>query len=151
MQSPAHKPLIAPHRGASYAGPYKTPREMAGASVGKHTHMSEIDVALENIDVLVKTFQRNESRYKSAHYSEAEARKDFIDKFWIALGWDVNHDQQTNPYEQEVRVEPAVAAGGGHRRADYAFYLAPIFTMSGFSSKPRNPSSRSKRRRTTFN
>jgi hypothetical protein len=31
--------------------------------------------------------------------------KDFIDKFWIALGWDVNHDTQTNPYEQDVKVE----------------------------------------------
>ena len=33
----------------------------------------------------------------SAGYSEAEARQDFIDDFFIALGWDVSHKQQTNP------------------------------------------------------
>jgi len=30
---------------------------------------------------------------------------DFVDKFFVALGWDVNHNIQTNPYEQEVHVE----------------------------------------------
>jgi len=101
--------------------------------------MSELDAALEAIDILVKTFQRNESRYKSAKYSEAEARKDFIDKFWIALGWDVNHDQQTNPYEQEVKVERGVATGGGQRRADYAFYLAPNFHDVRFFVEAKKP------------
>jgi type I restriction-modification system DNA methylase subunit len=102
--------------------------------------MSEMDLALERIGVLVKDFQRNESHYKSAKYSEAEARKDFIDKFWIALGWDVNHDQQTNPYEQEVKVERSVAAGGSQRRADYAFYLGPNFHDVRFFVEAKKPS-----------
>jgi adenine-specific DNA-methyltransferase len=102
--------------------------------------MSEIDLALERIGGLVKAFQRNESHYKSAKYSEAEARKDFIDKFWIALGWDVNHDQQTNPYEQEVKVERGVATGGSQRRADYAFYLAPNFHDVRFFVEAKKPS-----------
>ena len=55
-------------------------------------------------------------------YSEAQARMDFIDKFWIALGWDVNHDNQTNPYEQEVKVERGEAVKGRRQRADYAFF-----------------------------
>jgi len=101
--------------------------------------MSEIDIASERIAVLVKAFQRNESRYKSAKYSEVEARKDFIDKFWIALGWDVNHDQQTNPYEQEVKVERGVAMGGSQRRADYAFYLAPNFHDVRFFVEAKKP------------
>ena len=89
--------------------------------------MSEFDVAFEKVSRLIDDFRSNERHYKSAKYSEAQARKDFIDKFWIALGWDVNHDQQTNPYEQEVKVEKGVATGGGQRRADYALYLAPNF------------------------
>ena len=36
------------------------------------------------------------------------------------------HDVQTNPYEQEVKVERGLSAAG-QRRADYAFYLAPNF------------------------
>jgi hypothetical protein len=49
-------------------------------------------------------------------------RKDFIDKFFVTLGGDVNHDEQTSPYEQEVKAELPVSAGG-QRRADYAFPL----------------------------
>ena len=70
--------------------------------------MSEMDSALERVAVLVEAFQRNEAAYTSPMYSEAEARKDFIVKFWIALGWDVNHYEQTNPYEQEVKLKWAV-------------------------------------------
>lgn len=101
--------------------------------------MSKFDIALKEISILVKAFQRNESHYKSAKYSEAQARKDFIDKFWIALGWDVNHDQQTNPYEQEVKVERGVATGGNQRRADYAFYLAPNFHDVRFFVEAKKP------------
>jgi len=63
------------------------------------------DEAFQRVQQLAHTFHANEKRYLSPDYQEAEARKDFIDKFWIALGWDVNHDAQTNPYEQEVEME----------------------------------------------
>lgn len=82
--------------------------------------------AFKGVETLVSTFMKNEGRYLSPSYQEAEVRKDFIDKLFVALGWDVNHDVQTNPYEQEVKVEPAVGAGG-QRRADYAFRLAPNY------------------------
>jgi len=42
-------------------------------------------------------------------------RKDFIDKLWIALGWDVNHDEQKNSYEQEVKVEQFKSIAGNRR------------------------------------
>ena len=101
--------------------------------------MSKFDIAFKKIGILAKDFQGNESHYKSSKYSEAEARKDFIDKFWIALGWDVNHDKQTNPYEQEVKVERGVATGGGKRRADFAFYLAPNFHDVRFFVEAKKP------------
>ena len=53
--------------------------------------------AFERIGNLVAIFQKNESHYLSSGYNEADARKDFIDKFWMALGWDVNHETQTDP------------------------------------------------------
>lgn len=81
--------------------------------------------AFEEVKGLVAIFQANEARYLSSAYVEAAARKDFIDKFWMALGWDVNHDIQTNPYCQEVHVERAT--GTTQRKADYAFCLAPHF------------------------
>jgi hypothetical protein len=94
--------------------------------------------AFEKVSELAATFQANEARYLSPDYQEAEARKDFIDKFFIALGWDVNHDEQTNPYEQEVKVEPAVSAAG-QRRADYAFHLAPNYRDVRFFVEAKKP------------
>lgn len=86
------------------------------------------DSAFQQVQVLAKRFKENERHYLSSAYDEATARKDFIDKFFIALGWDVNHDTQTNPYEQEVRIENRVNMKGSvGRRADYAFFLAPNF------------------------
>jgi len=77
---------------------------------------------------LVDRFDKNHLHYLSSSYQEQEARKDFLDKFFMALGWDVNHDTQTNPYEQEVKIEKSVTTGSAKRRADYSFSLAPHFT-----------------------
>lgn len=77
---------------------------------------------------LVERFEKNKQHYLSASYQEQEARKDFLDKFFMALGWDVNHETQTNPYEQEVKIEKSVTTGTAKRRADYSFSLTPHFT-----------------------
>ena len=61
--------------------------------------------AFERIKKLVDNFENNYSYYKSPKYQEAEVRKDFIDPLLTALGWDVNHEYQKNPYKQEVKVE----------------------------------------------
>jgi hypothetical protein len=96
------------------------------------------DAAFEKVKTLAANFKANEARYLAQGYQEAEVRKDFIDKFFIALGWDVNHDTQTNPYEQEVKVEPSVSASG-QRRADYAFHLAPNFRDVRFFVEAKKP------------
>jgi type I restriction-modification system DNA methylase subunit len=83
--------------------------------------VQSFDPALETVTKLVADFKKNEKHYHSSTYSEAQARLDFIDKFLIALGWDVNHETQTNPYEQDVKVERGSKTGEGRRRADYAF------------------------------
>ncbi len=99
---------------------------------------SAFESAFQKIGELCATFAAGESHYLSPDYKEAEVRKDFIDKFLIALGWDVNHDTQKNPYEQEVKVEQNVAAGG-QRVADYAFGLAPNFKDVRFFVEAKKP------------
>ena len=98
-----------------------------------------LDSAFKQIRELVATFKANEARYLSGDYHEAEVRKDFIDKFFTALGWDVNHDIQSNPYAQEVKVERS--HGPTQRRADYAFYLAPNFRDVRFYVEAKKPHS----------
>jgi type I restriction-modification system DNA methylase subunit len=79
------------------------------------------DDAFQRVKHLASVFKQNEKQYLEPSYSEAQVRLDFIDKFLIALGWDVYHEQQTNPYEQEVKVERTVSVNEARKRADYAF------------------------------
>jgi type I restriction-modification system DNA methylase subunit len=95
------------------------------------------DEAFRRVKELVGVFKANEAYYRSPQFSEAQARKDFIDKFFIALGWDVNHDTQKNPYEQEVKIEKNES--GTQRRADYAFFLAPKFRDVQFFVEAKKP------------
>lgn len=96
------------------------------------------DEAFIRVKQLAEQFKQNEDFYLSGEYSEAQARIDFIDSFWIALGWDVNHDHQTNPYAQEVKVERAVHVSARRKRADYAF-LAPNFRDVRFFVEAKKP------------
>ncbi|HKP73248.1 MAG TPA: DNA methyltransferase, partial [Pyrinomonadaceae bacterium] len=96
------------------------------------------ETALERVRSLVADFKEHEAHYLSAKYQEQDVRKDFIDKFWIALGWDVNHDTQKNPNEQEVKVERNVGIEGRVKRADYAF-LTPNFRDVRFFVEAKKP------------
>lgn len=96
------------------------------------------DTAFARVSELVADFQRHEKDYTDASYSEQDVRKDFIDKFWIALGWDVNHEVQKNPNEREVKVERNVGVEGRIKKADYAF-LTPNFRDVRFFVEAKKP------------
>ena len=96
------------------------------------------ETALERVRDLVADFGKHEAHYLSAKYGEQDVRKDFIDKFWIALGWDVNHETQKNPNEQEVKVERAVDVQGRVKKADYAFHM-PNFRDVRFFVEAKKP------------
>jgi type I restriction-modification system DNA methylase subunit len=89
---------------------------------------------------LVEDFKLRESAFLSPAYQESQVRQDFIDKFFTALGWDVTHERQKNPYEQEVKIENKVSVSGSQRRADYAFSLAPNFRSVKFFVEAKKPS-----------
>lgn len=98
--------------------------------------MDNFDLAFKTVCELVKDFNANENFYLSAKYNETQVRKDFIDKFFEALGWDVNHKQQRNPYKQEVKVEESQI---NQRRPDYTFYLEPKFKEPKFFVEAKKP------------
>lgn len=100
------------------------------------------DKAYSQVKQLVEDFKASESHFLSATYSEAEIRKDFIDKFFTILGWDVDHHFQKNPFQQEVKVEKAQRQEGhqSQKRADYAFSLAPDFKRTLFFVEAKKPS-----------
>lgn len=104
--------------------------------------MTPFEKAYSEVQTLVKKFESNYDTYMSANYSEAEARQDFIDKFFIALGWDVTHQFQHDPYKQDVKIEKSQKQQNesARKRADYAFYLAPNFKGVHFFVEAKKPS-----------
>ena len=101
-----------------------------------------IQTAFNQVQILINDFEASINHYLSASYQEAEVRKEYIDKFYTALGWDVNHDYQKNPFEQEVKIEKAQRQQGalGQKRADYAFFLAPNYKQVQFFVEAKKPS-----------
>lgn len=97
-----------------------------------------MDEAFRKVAALSAVYDSGADFYRSPRYQESEVRNDFINKFFAALGWDVTHDIQTNPFEQEVKVEKN--EGKSQRRADYAFHLAPNFRDPIFIVEAKKPS-----------
>jgi len=46
---------------------------------------------------LVDRFDQNRDAYLSGSYNEMQLRREFIDPFFEALGWDVYHGKDRNP------------------------------------------------------
>ncbi|WP_310378817.1 Eco57I restriction-modification methylase domain-containing protein [Flavobacterium sp.] len=103
---------------------------------------STIQIAFEQTQQLINHFEAGIEHYLSPNYQEAEVRKEYIDKFYSCLGWDVNHDHQKNPFEQEVKIEKAQRQQGalGQKRADYAFFLSPNYKQEQFFVEAKKPS-----------
>ncbi len=99
-----------------------------------------MEKSLREIQQLVSDFKENDKAYLLPSYSESQVRQDFIDKFFTALGWDVTHTIQKNPYEQEVKIENKVTMAGSQRRADYAFSVAPNFDQVKYFVEAKKPS-----------
>lgn len=102
--------------------------------------LTAMDLAHATVCQLISDFAAHHNHYVTSGYQEAEARKDFIDPLLMALGWDVNHLREKNPFEQEVKVERGVTVSAAQRRADYAFYLRPNFRDVRFFVEAKRPS-----------
>ncbi|MBV6395677.1 MAG: hypothetical protein HFACDABA_01256 [Anaerolineales bacterium] len=69
---------------------------------------------------LVETFEQNLDSYRSTK-NETELRREFLDKFFTALGWDVANEKAYDEAGKEVVHEFSVEISGQQKKADYAF------------------------------
>jgi len=72
------------------------------------------------IHKLVETFEQNLDSYRSSK-NETELRREFLDKFFTALGWDVANEKSYDELGKEVIHEFSVDVAGQQKKADYAF------------------------------
>ena len=65
-------------------------------------------VASKEIEDLVRKFKRNHRDYTSKRYNETQARQEFINPFFEALGWDIYNKQCFPEAYKEVLHEPSI-------------------------------------------
>lgn len=85
--------------------------------------MTTKDSARERIADLVTRFEEQYSSYKHSDYNETLTRRDFIDPFFEALGWDVANRQGYAEAYREVIHEDKIKIGGATKAPDYSFRL----------------------------
>ena len=72
---------------------------------------------------LVERFRRNLKDYQSGSYNETQVRREFIDPFFEALGWDVNNKKGYAEAYKDVVHEDQVKVGGATKAPDYGFRI----------------------------
>ncbi|MBI4648198.1 MAG: N-6 DNA methylase [Bacteroidia bacterium] len=80
--------------------------------------------AYNKISELVARFEEQYESYQKADYNETLTRRDFIDPFFKALGWDIDNEQGYAESYREVIHEDKVRVGGATKAPDYSFRLA---------------------------
>jgi len=72
---------------------------------------------------LIERFERNSEAYKSGAYNETQVRREFINPFLEALGWDVNNTAGHAETYKDVIYEDAVKVNGVTKAPDYSFRI----------------------------
>ncbi len=72
---------------------------------------------------LVEKFKQNIDQYRSQTYNEAQLRREFLDPFFEALGWDVGNKAGYAPQYREVIVEDSLKYEDTTKAPDYSFRI----------------------------
>ncbi len=81
------------------------------------------DYAHTKLSELITRFEEQQDSYKSSAYNETPTRRDFIDPFFKALGWDVDNEEGYAESYREVIHEDRVKVDGVTKAPDYSFRL----------------------------
>jgi len=72
---------------------------------------------------LVARFEQQLDAYKSGQYNETQVRREFLDPFFKALGWDIdNNDGNAEAYKDVVH-EDQIRIAGATKAPDYCFRI----------------------------
>lgn len=75
------------------------------------------------VATLIDRFEQNRESYKSQGYNETQLRREFLDPFFEALGWDVANKQGHAEAYKDVIHEDAIKIGGYTKAPDYCFRI----------------------------
>ena len=77
--------------------------------------------APDTVAKLVKRFDEQKDVYLSGSYNETQVRRDFIDPFFKALGWDIDNENDYAEAYRDVIHEDMVLVGNAKKAPDYSF------------------------------
>ena len=72
---------------------------------------------------LIELFERNADAYRSGHYNETQLRREFIDPFFAALGWDIENRSGFAEAYKDVIHEDSIKIGEDTKAPDYCFRI----------------------------
>jgi len=70
------------------------------------------------IHELTERFERNKDAYRSPQYNETQLRREFLDPFFKALGWDIDNEQGYAEAYKDVIHEDAIKVGEATKAPD---------------------------------
>ncbi len=91
--------------------------------IAQHTKMTSKERAKLEIERLVQRFEDHKLDYKQAGYNETQTRRDFIDPFFKALGWDIDNAESASEAYRDVIHEDKVRVENKLKSPDYSFRL----------------------------
>ncbi len=85
---------------------------------------------------LVERFHEHADAYKQQAYKETQVRREFIDPFFTALGWDVANKAGHAEAYKDVIHEDAIKVGGSTKAPDYCFRIGGVRKFFVEAKKP---------------
>jgi hypothetical protein len=79
--------------------------------------------APETVVRLCRNFTEHLDHYKSQSYNETELRREYLDPFFKALGWDIDNERGYADAYKDVIHEDAIKIGGYTKAPDYCFRI----------------------------
>ncbi len=88
------------------------------------------------VTALIDHFTQNLDDYKTGRYNETQVRREFIDPFFGALGWDVSNQRGAPETYKDVIHEDAIKIGDAMKAPDYCFRIADTRKFFVEAKKP---------------
>jgi len=85
---------------------------------------------------LAERFDKYVDAYMRGKYNEAQVRREFVDPFFQALGWDVDNKQGYAEAYKDVVHEDAIRVGHATKAPDYGFRIGGVRKFFVEAKKP---------------
>lgn len=95
-----------------------------------------IESARELIGSLVERYRLNRDRYRSSAYNEETCRREFIDPFFEALGWDIQNRAGAAEQYKDLIHEEGIKVGDFTKAPDYTFRFGGVRKFFVEAKKP---------------